>query len=559
MAHILRLILAGFLALVSGFAIASLQPVVQYVPSVDGLASHPVGDASGSKSGACSNGSGWALANSSAGGSTSWDGHVCNILSKTTGQPSGYTLYIVQIPAACPANSSFNAGGTCECSTLYQENADSTACVKKPLLCEPGYVDDGTGVCVIKPCAPDEIRSNGICVKEPGCPAGQERINGVCKDTGCPAGKNYGQYEGIAENNTMYICEGGCSVRIRASICISYKDAAGNTITECTGDGIGTGAKCSGSSGSGGTGGDAGGGTGGTGGTGGDTGGGTGGGTGGTGGDGTGGTGGGTGSGSSGGNTGGDAGGGGTTGGGTTGGGTGGTGGTSGNNEPTHPAPGSGLKPPNPPKPVDPTTDACPAGYHKYSATICVQDDKPPDDNGACPDGFNKVGGKCVASAPAGGTGSGSGAGGDCTGPDCGKDTSAFGGTCDTGFTCDGDAIQCAIAYEQHRTDCKIFNPDKDVNSVVNKALAGTDGFNMDALRANSEKITVSNFDQTGFGWGRACPADPVISLDFGGHTEFSIPFSRICGPLSVLSLAGVGITLLGSLIWVLGGKNNRG
>lgn len=33
-----------------------------------------------------------------------------------------------------------------------------------------------------------------------------------------------------------------------------------------------------------------------------------------------------------------------------------------------------------------------------------------------------------------------------------------FGGSCDTGFTCEGDAVQCAIAKEQHRRMCQLFD-----------------------------------------------------------------------------------------------------
>ena len=135
-----------------------------------------------------------------------------------------------------------------------------------------------------------------------------------------------------------------------------------------------------------------------------------------------------------------------------------------------------------------------------------------------------------------------------------------FGGTCGAGFTCKGDAIQCAMAREQHQQNCKLFGEDKDVNSLTNKALNGVDEKSADKLRDSASQVSVGTFDSSGYGWSHACPADPSIALNFGGRSaEFSIPFSRICGPLSILSLAGVGVTLLGCLVWVLGGKNNRG
>lgn len=141
--------------------------------------------------------------------------------------------------------------------------------------------------------------------------------------------------------------------------------------------------------------------------------------------------------------------------------------------------------------------------------------------------------------------------------PACKENKSTFGGSCMGGFSCEGDALQCAIAKEQHRRNCELFEKDTDSNSLTNKALNGTDDKSAEALKASAAQLNVtSSFDQSGLGWSHSCPADPRIPLGFGGsNTEFTIPFSRICGPLGVLSLAGVGITLLGCGVWVLGGK----
>lgn len=136
-------------------------------------------------------------------------------------------------------------------------------------------------------------------------------------------------------------------------------------------------------------------------------------------------------------------------------------------------------------------------------------------------------------------------------------EASSFGGSCGA-WTCEGDAIQCAIAREQHQRNCKLF--DEQPDSVYAAAADGSDGINADKLKSEAQQVSVGSFDSAGFGWGSSCPADPSIPLNFGGRSaEFSIPFSRICGPLGILSMAGVGITLLGSMVWVLGGRNNRG
>jgi hypothetical protein len=110
------------------------------------------------------------------------------------------------------------------------------------------------------------------------------------------------------------------------------------------------------------------------------------------------------------------------------------------------------------------------------------------------------------------------------------------------------------MAREQHLTNCKLFKED-DGTSVYGKAKAGTDGFDPSKMRETAEKINVGTFNQSGFGWSRSCPADPSIPLSFAGGADLVIPFSRICGPLGLLSLAAVGLTLLASLVFVLGVK----
>lgn len=134
----------------------------------------------------------------------------------------------------------------------------------------------------------------------------------------------------------------------------------------------------------------------------------------------------------------------------------------------------------------------------------------------------------------------------------------SFGGSCEAGFSCEGDALQCAQLREQYKRNCEMMDKDKDANSLSNKALNGTDEKSADALKASASQVDVGgSFDQSGFGWSHACPADTRIPLNFGGvSSEFTIPYGNtICGPLSVLSLAAVGLVSLGCLVWVVGGK----
>ena len=237
-----------------------------------------------------------------------------------------------------------------------------------------------------------------------------------------------------------------------------------------------------------------------------------------------------------------------------------------------------------------PDENPCPAGQapSKYAAGVCVPKDDPNADgngetgnNSKCPPGrveSRYAAGVCIPADTTVGDGSGGGGGTTCkdgkcttTNPDGSTDEkpeqefckenpdapqckkSNWGGSCGS-FTCDGDAIQCAIAREQHQRNCKLFD-EKTSHPAYQAAVDGTDEQSADKLKAKAEQITVDKtFNQAGFGWGTSCPLDPEIPLGFVDRS-FTIPFSRICGPLEALSLAGVGITLLGCLVWVIGGK----
>ncbi len=198
----------------------------------------------------------------------------------------------------------------------------------------------------------------------------------------------------------------------------------------------------------------------------------------------------------------------------------------------------------------------CSPGYvpSRYASGVCIPSDSTVTGPGGA--GVSCKDGKCTSTKP------------DGTSEEKPKDDfckanpkspicreGSFSGSCASGFQCDGDAIQCSIAREQHTRNCEMLQTDQP-DGDYKAAADGTDESSADKLKGKAEQVSISSFDQRGFGWGSSCPADPQIALGFV-QASFSIPFSRICGPLGVLSLAGVGITLLGSLVWVLGGKKS--
>jgi len=133
-----------------------------------------------------------------------------------------------------------------------------------------------------------------------------------------------------------------------------------------------------------------------------------------------------------------------------------------------------------------------------------------------------------------------------------------FGGDCTAGFRATGDdPILNAMALEQYKRNCTLFGNDPDANSTAALAKSGADGKNTDKLKsdASAAPVTISTFDATGRGWARACPADPTFTLSWAGGRSFALPFSRVCTPLQLLSLAAVSLTMLGCFVWVVGGK----
>lgn len=134
------------------------------------------------------------------------------------------------------------------------------------------------------------------------------------------------------------------------------------------------------------------------------------------------------------------------------------------------------------------------------------------------------------------------------------------GGGCGAPDSCSGDAVLCAIQAQAKATACKledVFKPDDGASSVGAAALSGADGINTDAMKvaAAASPVNVGSFDSSGRGWSRTCPSDPVFEIPFGTATSWTMPISRICSPLGILANFGVGITLLASLIWVIGGR----
>lgn len=114
-------------------------------------------------------------------------------------------------------------------------------------------------------------------------------------------------------------------------------------------------------------------------------------------------------------------------------------------------------------------------------------------------------------------------------------DGSSWGGSCASGFQCKGDAIQCAMARDQHLRNCQAFEPQGTPEEALYAQEKGKEGKVTDGLPGNVEVNVGALLSATGdeFLGGGSCPADYVVSLWDG--QSFTIPFERLCPTLAIM------------------------
>lgn len=216
--------------------------------------------------------------------------------------------------------------------------------------------------------------------------------------------------------------------------------------------------------------------------------------------------------------------------------------------------------PPGKPIPEPPdSSGGCPVDFHRQG-DWCVRDPVDPGAGGGCPVGFTLVNGKCTwdggvpptPPGPGGGTGGGTGGG---NGNGDGDGESAFAGSCSSGFACEGDAIQCAIAKEQHIRNCKLFE-DKSPESQLyeTEKAKGRDRDVTKDLPGNETIDVSSKLSRENLLGAGACIRDLSVRV---WSQELSLPISAICPALGYLGYVLITVASLAAFRIVSG--SNKG
>lgn len=130
---------------------------------------------------------------------------------------------------------------------------------------------------------------------------------------------------------------------------------------------------------------------------------------------------------------------------------------------------------------------------------------------------------------------------------------SQWGGACSGGFTCKGDAIQCAQAQAAWKLSCATEIPDGDPNKAIGDQVANNTLLNADPTKTDMPGLggDLSNaIDQTEH-YSGSCPGD--IEVAVGDYGSFSVPMSRACPYFEFAGYIGVACALMAAAKIALG------
>jgi hypothetical protein len=130
---------------------------------------------------------------------------------------------------------------------------------------------------------------------------------------------------------------------------------------------------------------------------------------------------------------------------------------------------------------------------------------------------------------------------------------STFGGSCSASFSCDGDAVQCAIAKEQHQRNCAFYDPASQTGPMADDAArlgtARADGDVPDWSPASPSKTNSTTLDfasgiKQDHPWQGGCVSDQTIALG-GGGPGLVIPWSQWCDEMQLIGKLLVSVMFI--------------
>ena len=117
---------------------------------------------------------------------------------------------------------------------------------------------------------------------------------------------------------------------------------------------------------------------------------------------------------------------------------------------------------------------------------------------------------------------------------------SSFSGSCGSSFNCEGDSVQCAIALEQHKTACKLF----DESNTYFQAFKDAEASNSDGVESSTVDLASHVSVDSVIGSG-ACPADIEVTV-FNQVIPFELSkFCRYFDAMGMLIVLGASVGCL--------------
>lgn len=121
--------------------------------------------------------------------------------------------------------------------------------------------------------------------------------------------------------------------------------------------------------------------------------------------------------------------------------------------------------------------------------------------------------------------------------------SSSFGGSCGS-FACEGDAVQCAMAREQHKRNCEMFDTDTPESTLGKLIAADNDPLKAQFPNAagNVANQDLTNAINTSNPIGGGCIQDRSFQVM---SATVTLPFSNLCTVINMLGQIVVAFSLV--------------